>query len=279
MDNIILNVSSIFRDKSLFPDSTNFEYKLPTKLKNIIYIRLTSVEIPNINYVIKASKNNNSFQINNIDGDSSVNTITIKDGNYTSDTLINLLNESLESINGNAFTVSIDPITGKLTISSDASRTFELNFTRTGDLTYQGLNYYFGYKNLVYTGETSYVGDSIINLIGNHYFFIKLNDFSNIIDYYVPNAFAKIITNTDKFNVQFEDYDSFISKDKLFRSPIDLDCIKVQLVDFRNNFLEFEQHEFSFTLELGYIYDRNLYNNIHNNGIPNGDDRIKFLYK
>ena len=62
MDNIILNVSSIFRDKSLFPDSTNFEYKLPTKLKNIIYIRLTSVEIPNINYVIKASKNNNSFQ-------------------------------------------------------------------------------------------------------------------------------------------------------------------------------------------------------------------------
>ena len=279
MDNIIVNVNSAFRNKTSHPNSTNFNYKLPMPLKNIIYMRMTSIEVPNINYIIKASKNNNTFQINNINGDASVNTITIPDGNYSSDTFINLVNDLIDSINGNQFEMSISSTTGKLKIESSDSRTFELNFTRTGDTTYQGINYLLGYSNNVYTGQTSYTGDSIINLIANHYFFIKINKIPNVIDNYVNDAFAKIIVNTDKFNVQFEDYDSFISKDKLFRSPVNIDRLDVELVDFRNNFLEFGLHEFSFTLEFGYIYDFNLYKSISNYGIPNGDDRIKFLYK
>lgn len=279
MDNIIINVNSAFRNKTSHPTSTNFNYKLPMSLKNIIYMKMTSIEVPNINYVIKASKNNNTFQLNNINGDVSVNTITIPDGNYTSDNFINLVNDIIVNVNGNHFEMSISSTTGKLTIENKNAHTFDLNFARTGDTTYQGINYLLGYSDELYTGETSYTADSIINLVDNHYFFIKINKIPNVIDNYVNDAFAKIIVNTDKFNVQFEGYDSFISKDKLFRSPVNIDRLDVELVDFKNNFLEFGLHEFSFTLEFGYIYDFNLYKSISNYGIPNGDDRIKFLYK
>ena len=276
MDNIIININSTFRDKTKYPNSTDFSYDLPSQFNNIIYMRLTSIEVPNIHYVFKTSKNNNTFKILY---NFQTFTITLTEGNYTSDTFINELTSKLDDVNTSAGTllaVTISTVTGKITITNNAEIT--LDFSRTGDTTYNGIGCLMGYSNTTYTG-TSFEADSVINLIGNHYFYIKINDIDNVVDEYVGNAFAKIIANTDKFNVQFEDYDSFISKDKLFRSPINFNKIKVQLVDYRGTILEFGEHEFSFTLELGYVYDFNLYKNISNNGIPNGDDRIKFLYK
>ena len=64
----------------------------------------------------------------------------------------------------------------------------------------------------------------------------------------------------------------------MFRSPIDLSTIEVQLVDYLGNELEFNEFDFSFTLEIGYIYDKKLYEEINNKGIPNGDTRNKFYY-
>ena len=83
MDNLIVNVNSNFADKTKYT-SSNFVYRLDEEIKNIAYMKLGSVEFPSSTYNFLLSKANTSFKI----GDGSVeDTVTIADGNYTTDTI------------------------------------------------------------------------------------------------------------------------------------------------------------------------------------------------
>ena len=62
-----------------------------------------------------------------------------------------------------------------------------------------------------------------------------LNDIENIQDVKVKNAFTKIIYETGKFNSLYSQGQEFNKKDKVFRSPIDLNYIEVKLVDYLGN--------------------------------------------
>ena len=98
-------------------------------------------------------------------------TIVLDDGNYSSDTLINLITEKFDEINtarGFDLSVTINVKSGKIVFSND--NTFTLDFSRTGDTTYPNLNYHFGFTNEINTG-TTITSDSVINLIGINYFF------------------------------------------------------------------------------------------------------------
>ena len=54
--------------------------------------------------------------------------------------------------------------------------------------------------------------------------------------------------------------------------------LEIQVVDFRDRIIDLNGFNFSFTLEIGYLYDKKLYESINNRGIPNGDNRLKFYY-
>ena len=58
MENILLNIDTRFIDKSKFPNAGKFTYQLDNPLKNIGYIRLSSIELPALYYVFKNIYNN-----------------------------------------------------------------------------------------------------------------------------------------------------------------------------------------------------------------------------
>ena len=64
MENIIVNINSLYRDKSIYPNAQKFTYNLSSNLNNIIHMRLTSLEIPNVDYVFTTEKNNKTFKNN-----------------------------------------------------------------------------------------------------------------------------------------------------------------------------------------------------------------------
>ena len=114
MENKIINVNSIFRDKDKFPSSNNFRMVLDETLKNIVYLRLSSLEMVDVNYVFSNDKNNNTFNL--IIG-TDTHTINIGEGNYTSSTLVIKLQDILDTINSTiSFTITadIEINTGKL---------------------------------------------------------------------------------------------------------------------------------------------------------------------
>lgn len=260
MENLIVNINSKFRNKIIDKKASKFSYTLPYEFKHIINMRLCSFELPNVFYTISEKKNNNYFFVND-------EKITLEDGNYQASTLLEYLNDEL----GEEIDVSINIINGKLYF--DSEKEIKITF----DENKFGLNHYLGFNKNSYQG-TYIEGESVLNISGSKYIFLKINEIQNIIDKKVYNAFAKVLVNTDKYFVQYDEFTNFITKDKLFRSPQSFQRLDFEIVDENGELCDFGNHDISFTLEFGHIYDEKLYKKIQNYGMPNGDTRLKFLY-
>ena len=86
----VICVDSRFRNDYCNTSATNFVVQLNFTLKNVISMRLESIEVPNTWYLISAEQGNNIFYI--ILDDIKYK-ITIPDGNYTETTLIDWLDD------------------------------------------------------------------------------------------------------------------------------------------------------------------------------------------
>ena len=273
MNNLLINVNSKFSDLTKYT-SSNFIYHLNEEIKNIAYIKLGSIEFPTSMYNFLTSKNNVSFKI--IDG-SDEDIITLPDGNYTSDTILVKLQDILDDINESRtkdYALDLDINSGKIFFT--CTDTFTLDFTDI-DLGYGNLGNHLGFKNNTYTG-TTITADNVLNLNTPSYYFLKLNNIGSIKDNFVSNAFAKIVRNTGLFDIIYEGQGDFTTKEVVFRSPINLSKLEVQVVDFKDRIIDLNGIDLSFTLEVGYVYDKKLYEEINNNGIPSGDNRLKYYY-
>jgi hypothetical protein len=84
-----INLNTCFRQNYSKTTSTNFIYIIPSEIKNVISLRLSSIEIPNAWYLISSSIGNNIFTIT-INGNTYQ--IIVPDGNYGVQCLITYLN-------------------------------------------------------------------------------------------------------------------------------------------------------------------------------------------
>lgn len=98
----LVSIDSIFRERTddsnsinYYQTSSNFQYKLANPLKNVISMKISTVEMPFVWYLFNQS--NNTFTIetkNNPDGitEDTLHVITIPVGSYTNPTLISFIN-------------------------------------------------------------------------------------------------------------------------------------------------------------------------------------------
>ena len=105
-----LCVDTLFRENHSKTKSTDYIYKLPVYINNIVSMQLTSFEFPNMINFFSSENNSNTFEIglynvNTGEYDSSGNqilsdvsyTILIPDGNYMSNTFQTILNNIFQS--------------------------------------------------------------------------------------------------------------------------------------------------------------------------------------
>jgi hypothetical protein len=122
LQTIVLN--TLFREDYFGTNSTDFTIVLPYYFKNVLSLRLSSLQLPNVIYCISKSNGNNTFfieeEITGISG-----TITFPDGNYLdiNDFCILLQNEinTQLGISPDRFIVSCDQNSGKITISNNTN--------------------------------------------------------------------------------------------------------------------------------------------------------------
>jgi hypothetical protein len=125
LQTIVLN--TLFREDYFNSNSTDFTIVLPYYFKNVLSLRLSSLQLPNVIYCISSSNGNNTFYIEE-DTTGISGTITFPDGNY-SDILdfCTLLQKEINtqlSISPDRFIVTCDSNSGKITISNNTN-----NFT------------------------------------------------------------------------------------------------------------------------------------------------------
>jgi hypothetical protein len=284
---IILN--SLYREDYLSSLSTDFNITLPNHFKNVLSIRLSSLQLPNVIYCISNNNNNNSLYISEDILGGVKGIVIIPDGNYDYITFATLLQTEINTqlITSN-FVVTTDSATQKITITNNIN-TFTMNFIVKelvsgvsseyiinknykqlhciNDITelYKKLGWLMGYRKSLYKGEKSYTSEGVYNGSFTEYIYFILNDFNNSQSQNIIGMFSKstignnilamIPLNANSFHICFDNGADFIEKKREYFGPVNIQKLKIQLLNQYGEILNLNSMDFSFSLELELAYD------------------------
>jgi len=264
METIIYNIDSRNRNKQYYPNSSQYRYLFPNDIKNIVEINFSSCEFPNTNYTINSKKDNNIFKITIIDNSNLPTfTINIDDGNYNAIEIADIIN----NIYFKSICHAIDNLELSLTLNINSgkykilcNKQFTLDFTNYSD--YPSLGSHLGFKNKIYTqddlqidntlNKSFIIAENIPNFIGENYAFVKINNFGHILNNNIKYL-SKIVISADKYEMNFDSRNKFVTKKFNFTQPETLKHLDIKIDDYNSNLLDFNGVDFSFTLEFKII--------------------------
>jgi hypothetical protein len=251
MDIRVYNVDSKFRNTTSYPSSSDFVFNRveqndgstyvdgnivknnytiePFNEKNVIEINILSLELPTVIYYLLNVRNNNTITLG-------AATITIPEGSYTKAELASYLNTSTTLPN---IDVSYSINTDKITIVNNNIDTIAFPASNTS---YYSLGDILGFNitTTIANGETK-TSDINMKDAMYDYFFLRINDFGNIINRN-RNYVSKITPNSTISNI--------IGTKIKFDQPTDIPNLRISLEDKFGNNVSLDGNDFSFTLEV-----------------------------
>jgi hypothetical protein len=269
----IINIDTRFRDSADMSTSSNFYYTLASPIKNILRVRITSVEFPNNYYQFTRKRKNVTFRVI-YQGPSGPmgQPIEIEEGTYNAFELQDALNTIFEEPGGlNWLSVAFVATTGHYVFTGTQNFAIDTSY-ETYDRPFDyGLTYYMGFSRKLHKATSSTAGtfvvesDGLSNFAGDSYMLLRLNDFQCVkhrTDETYLEAFAKIVLKDSKNNVNFDDYASQHIKEVVFTAPQDLSRLKVQMLDAYGELADLTSINYSFSIEVTEIKNLSLYNTI-----------------
>jgi len=269
------SIDSRFSDLN---NNVNSEFRVqnPVPLKNIIRIRLASVEVPLVEPMFSQIKGN--VTISALIGNSATYTPTVAlvDGNYTVAQLIAAVQTNLRLMDPN-FTVTLNDYSNTVTITNTRKFIFDFaspNNTIASRATHWGLGYYLGFRDTVavstlINGLYSVTSETLINVKPNPYYLVKLKcpeDAVNVTHRLngggFVSAFAKIVLSNNFYELQFDNISNLIRNEFTFLSPVNIPFFQISLVDPWGELVNMMNIEWSYTLEVTEIKNSKEYNSL-----------------
>lgn len=266
----VINVDSRFRTDPEDP-STDFTFRLLKPMRNIISLRISSIEFPNTYYTFSKTRQNTSFLLYYFRGPLDVTRqqkkIDIPDGNYSPEEIVDTINEILID---NPVSISYNSIKGRILF--DSPYYFEIDILGT-NLAFSkrkydnGLGYNLGLRQkssselLQAVKEISNIqiykleGTAIVDTIDNNYIFLSLEPDWKVVmnqtrDRELHHSFAKVIINVPKGSVLYDNGANTITKEYWFQQPTDVTIIPVRISDPYDQTIDLSGMDFSFSLEM-----------------------------
>jgi len=287
----VISVDSRFRTNRQDVNS-DFLFKLVNKVKNVVSVRLSSIEIPNTWYTFARCRGNTTCVVSTSteNPDSTYSTksfnVEIPEGNYSLDTnLDNCLQTALATalntaVSGKQFSVVLNSVSGLITIS--ANDEFILNFTVgpfVGRIDNWGIGYNLGFRdgapygNFTSTRVTPYAESvtavALPDILGSNYVFLSLNPDWRVVEHNHPDhsnlaSFAKIVVDVNKNDIIYDNGSNLLTKTYSLKQPTDISFFKISLFDEYGQFLNLKGGEVSLTLEVTEVLHSALYESLRN---------------
>ena len=265
---VILN--SLFREDYKNTRSTDFSLVLPYQFKNVLSVRLSSIQLPNVLYCFSKAKMNNIFYVSECgEGPTASGPVILPDGNYSlsqlATTLQQAMNEQLE-INPPRFEVIAQESTQKITIMNNRY-VFSMNFLKDIEsLDFNStLGWILGFRHIQYHASAVYTCEAVYNSVASDYIYFILNDFNNsqsqnILAMYSKsyignNILAMIPLTSNSFHICFDNGSDFIEKKREYFGPVNLQRLKIELRNQYGELLDLNCMDVSFSLEVELGYD------------------------
>jgi hypothetical protein len=293
-----LNIDTRFRDNLYSTHCSDITLQLPTKFNKVVSMQLSALELPVSFYGISSYYGNNFvyFSVSYTDASGgqliSDKVVVVPDGNYNAADLIDTINRILRPISdiGEAITpedvfssiqltldvTSTGSGTGKITINSEGELALRItnilmDFTRDINGMIDNvevstkLGWNLGFLKRKYTGQTSYVADSIIEPASLRYIYLAVDDFCNSShNHFVnvfnesimnPNILARISIKGSYFSLIMENDYNIVTEPRTYFGPVDIQRLRIRLFDDRGRLLNMNNANYSFCLDLKMLYD------------------------
>jgi hypothetical protein len=295
-----LNIDTRYRENLYTTQSSDFIMQLPTKLNKVVSMQLASLELPISFYSISSSLGNNFLNItvnyNSFDLTASGIVediiITVPDGNYNANDLINVINTLLCPVNDDGtlknpdsissyiqFTLDITATgsgTAKVTIAATGDRAeminfFNLDFTKNIVGIIDSINlsskigWNLGFIKPYYTNEKNYLADSVIEPANIRYLYLAIDDFNNSANNHFisvynnsmmnPNILARISLKGSYFSLLMENDFNIVSEPRKYFGPVDIQRLRIRLYDEIGRIIPMNNSNYSFCLNFKVLYD------------------------
>ena len=272
------NIDTRFRDdydeySTISPSF--YTITLPQRINDVKSIMACNTEIPLSYYNISKSLGNNSFQV--IKSDNTSKTIVVPDGNYDASGLIQKMNTELDNVGFTDISFNINNHSSFITTNNYTFH-FAIKTTMTSSGTSQNtdfdkfnfkskLGWLLGFRNITYIDNTSLISESFIDLNGPRYIYLVVDEFNSgnensfISPLYTSllnkNILAKISIDNKHYGFgtifTANNFNGFLLTDKRsYNGKVDLQRLKIQLVNEIGIPLDLNGLDFSFTLEIEY---------------------------
>ena len=280
---INLNLNSCFRHNYYASNPCDFQYFIPTEIKNVLSIRLASIEIPNAWYLFSHLKKNNTFNIIIEYCETKVFQIVIPDGNYDSDSLQNYLNTTYfyEAEKDNLLKYikfSIDPYSFKttfeLTLNHPMNFSYSLKFV--DDINQNIMNtmgWTLGFRLGSYLDISGIItSEGLFDAGGDRYIYMAITDYqynnniSNIVGFdksmLNEDIIAKIPIVNGKLSLLIDENNNPLAKSRKYNGPVNLSKLHIKVLDKFGKVIDFNNMDYSFTLELEVLYESFNFKNV-----------------
>jgi hypothetical protein len=267
---VSLAMNTFFRDPKS-GSSTDCFFVLSYPLKNVVSMRLLSIELPEGVYLLSNADLTNRLYIVEYAGDGSIQVeglVIVPEGCYCAESLAAALQNAInvQLVTEGRFAVGIDPISFRTTIINSVHN-FDMYFVTQQTNTYlnRNLGWILGYRNPTYLENNYYTSEGLFNGVPLDYMYFVLDDYnlsrsSNLIavfnDSFIDkNILAKIPYSNWNFQVLFEGKDDVISPRRQYFGPVDIRKLSLQLINKYGQIIDLNKMDFSFTLEVEMAYD------------------------
>ena len=275
-----INIDSRFRDNYYTTSSTNFNVKLNMNMYNILQMQLSAIELPTTYYVISKQYGNNFFTINVNELGNEV--ISIPDGNYDQDTIINAINNQLSllpapynqvlfDINLTSNTTgSAQTMVGFISLTGITNLTLDFQSDKFGVSDSDTplplkFGWILGFRNGIYVNNLNYVSEGVLDIIGPKYLFLVVDDYQNNVNNNFYSAFNSSILNKNilaRISLQAKTFDilqqnnlNILTTAREYFGPVDINSLTIQLLDEYGRIVDLNNMDFSFCITLITRYD------------------------
>lgn len=268
-----LSIDSRFADATFHDSgSADFMIRLPSTLRNIMRIRLSSVELPIVEYVFTESHGNIQFRVD-ISG---VQTpLVIPSGNYDSSGFCLAIQTALRTVDA-SFSCVFNSTNGCLSIlRTSGGGAFTLLLGSDDSIvasrkSFWGIGYNMGFRSQVVVADVSasvgtVFATSPVLTRPNPYVLLQLRcpeQLENITHRISGNssipAFAKLVLKGDSF-VSFDDNSNLVRKEYTFLAPTNISMLYIRLVDPFGDTVSMSGMQWSMTLEITEVVNSNVY--------------------
>jgi hypothetical protein len=277
-----LNIDTRFRQNYNITTSSDFYYVLPLKMKNVVSMKIVNIELPIIEsfrsfYTISSKQGNNSFVIM-IDMTGENARIVIPDGNYEGEVLLDYINNRLTSLGGKFALICFvfNPETGQVVMGIKTGAPFIFSFTAFFETDMTNVDdkinplplkfgWMLGFRKGVYSGKSIYVSEGCLDLSGARYLYLVVEDYHNSSNDMFYGLFGSSLLpknvlgriqmryKDDKAYVFNNDNSRVLSNTRTYFGPVNIENIKIQLVDDFGRVVDLNNMDYSFALEMDVL--------------------------